>query len=195
MDEYKRRRKRRSRYYTGEDRKRCLKQTQSWRLIVVSGLFFRQLFQKQIANHHLLLKRFFHLEFFRLTKAVKGVGKKNDLVALETNMRPPGGYTPDLINFSQSVNSYQIYGDVMAFNENRQDLSMKKYFAACASRRDFVWYKHSDQEVFDKYYGKLCNYGHYPYVLSGAMGDRFFMVKLDTLEEVAEFKEFTEARK
>ena len=33
-------------------------------------------------------KRFFHLEFFRLTKRVKGVGKTGDLVALETNMRP-----------------------------------------------------------------------------------------------------------
>ena len=139
-------------------------------------------------------KRFFHLEFFRLTKAVKGVGEKNDLVALETNMRPPGGYTPDLINFSQSVNSYQIYGDVMAFNENRQDLSMKKYYAACASRRDFVWYKHSDQEVFDRYYGKLCNYGHYPYVLSGAMGNKYFMAKFDTLEEVEVFQEFVEVR-
>ena len=60
-------------------------------------------------------QRFFHLEFFRLTEDVKNVGKKDDIVALETNMRPAGGYTPDLINFSQSVNCYQIYADVMAF--------------------------------------------------------------------------------
>ncbi len=139
-------------------------------------------------------RRFFHLEFFRLTKNVKGVGKKNELVALETNMRPPGGFTPDLINFSQSVSTYQIYADVVAFNENRQDMTMKKYYAACASRRDWAWYKHNDQEIFDKYYGKLCNYGRYPYVLSGAMGDKFFMVKLETLEEVDEFREFTESR-
>ncbi len=139
-------------------------------------------------------RRFFHLEFFRLTKNVKGVGKKNELVALETNVRPPGGFTPDLINFSQSVSTYQIYADVVAFNENRQDMTMKKYYAACASRRDWAWYKHNDQEIFDKYYGKLCNYGRYPYVLSGAMGDKFFMVKLETLEEVDEFKEFAESR-
>ena len=139
-------------------------------------------------------RRFFHLEFFRLTKNVKGVGKINDLVALETNMRPPGGFTPDLINFSQSVNTYQIYADVAAFNENRQDMTTKKYYAACASRRDFAWYKHGDQEIFEKYKGQLCNFGRYPYVLSGAMGDRFFMVKLETLEEVNQFKEFTESR-
>ena len=139
-------------------------------------------------------KRFFHLEFFRLTEDVKGVGKVNDLVALETNMRPPGGFTPDLINFSQSVNTYQIYADVQAFNENRQDMSYQKYYAACASRRDWSGYKHSDHDVLTKYYGKICNYGRYPYVLSGAMGDRFFMAKFDTLEEVQEFKEYAETR-
>ena len=139
-------------------------------------------------------KRFFHLEFFRLTKAVKGVGKKGDIVALETNMRPAGGYTPDLINFSQSVNCYQIYADVIAFNENQQDMSMPKYFAACASRRDWVSYRNSDEDVLSKYQNNICHCGRYPEVLSGAMGNRFFMAKFDTLEEVNEFQEFCETR-
>ena len=139
-------------------------------------------------------KRFFHLEFFRLTEDVAGIGKKNSIVALETNMRPAGGYTPDLINFSQSVNCYQIYADVMAFNENQQDMSMEKYFAACASRRDWVGYLHDDPVVLEKYKNNICNYGRYPDALSSAMGNRFFMAKFDTLEEVNEFQEFCEAR-
>lgn len=139
-------------------------------------------------------KRFFHLEFFRLNKAVKNVGKKGDIVALETNMRPAGGFTPDLINFSQSVNTYQIWADIMAFNENRQDNSMTKYYAACASRRNGVWYEHSDSEILMKYRNQLSAEGYYPYVLSGAMGDRFFMAKLNTLNEVEEFREFVEKR-
>ena len=140
-------------------------------------------------------KRFFHLEFFRLTKDVPNVGKKNDVVALETNMRPAGGFTPDLINFSQSVNCYQIYADVMAFNENKQDLNMPKYFAACASRRDWVSYANDDNAVFEKYRNNICSAGRYPDVLSGAMGNRFFMAKFDTLKEVEEFQEFCEARR
>ena len=140
-------------------------------------------------------KRFFHLEFFRLTKDVPNVGKINDIVALETNMRPAGGYTPDLINFSQSVNCYQIYADVMAFNENRQDMNMPKYFAACASRRDWVSYANDDNAVFEKYRNNICSAGRYPDVLSGAMGNRFFMAKFDTLKEVEEFQEFCEARR
>ena len=139
-------------------------------------------------------KRFFHLEFFRLTKDVPNVGKVSDIVALETNMRPAGGYTPDLINFSQSVSCYQIYADVMAFNENRQDMSLPKYYAACASRRDWVSYANDDNAVLDKYRNNICANGRYPDVLSSAMGNRFFMAKFDTLEEVQEFQKFCEAR-
>ena len=140
-------------------------------------------------------KRFFHLEFFRLTKDVKGVGKIKDLVALETNMRPAGGFTPDLINFSQSVSTYQIYGDIIAFNENRQNMNLDKYYAACASRRDCSQYEHSDEEVLKEYAGKICNHGRYPDALSSAMGNKFFMAKFETLEEVEQFKKYCETRK
>ena len=139
-------------------------------------------------------KRFFHLEFFRLTKRVKGVGKIGDLVALETNMRPAGGFTPDLINFSQSISTYQLYGDVMAYNENRQKMDYEKFFAACASRRDGVHYEHGDVDILEHFYGKVCNYGRYPNVLSGAMGNRFFMAKFEDMEQVEEFQKYSEAR-
>ena len=139
-------------------------------------------------------RKFFHLEFFRLTKRVKGIGKTGDLVALETNMRPAGGFTPDLINFSQSISTYQLYGDVMAYNENRQKMDYEKYYAACASRRDGVNYEHSDVDVLEHFYGKVCNYGRYPNVLSGAMGNRFFMAKFESLDQVNEFQNYCETR-
>jgi len=140
-------------------------------------------------------QRFFHLEFFRLDQTIKGLGSKNDIVALETNMRPAGGFTPDLLNYSQSVNCYQIYADIMAFNENKQDLETPKYFAACASRRNASNYIHSDQEVLDKYHNNICNHGNYPEALSSAMGDRFFMARFTNLDEVMQFKDYVEMRK
>lgn len=139
-------------------------------------------------------KKFFHLEFFRLTENIPNLGKINDLVALETNMRPAGGYTPDLINFSQSVNCYQIYADVMAFNSNNQNMSMEKYYAACASRRDDIYYVHDDEAVLERYKNNICSNDRYPDVLSDVMGNRFFMAKFDTLEEVNEFRKYCETR-
>lgn len=140
-------------------------------------------------------QRFFHLEFFRLTEDAKGVGKAGDVVPLETNMRPAGGYTPDLINFANSTNVYQIYADVMAFDENRQKDEFEHYYAAVASRRDDVQYLHSDSEVLEKYRNVICHHGRYADVFSGAMGNRFFMAKLKTMEELEEFRDFTEARR
>ena len=51
-------------------------------------------------------RRFVHLEFFRLTREMKGLGKVGDYAGLEVNMRPPGGYTPDMINFAHSASFY-----------------------------------------------------------------------------------------
>lgn len=139
-------------------------------------------------------KRFFHLEFFRLTQDVKGLAKKGEIVALETNMRPAGGYTPDLINYANSVNCYKIWADVMAFDENRQDLSKEKFYACCASRRFESNYAHSDTDVLTKYKNQICNFGVYPKVFSGAMGDKFYMAKFKTLDELKEFADYVALR-
>lgn len=149
---------------------------------------------KKVVKAFNVQKRFFHMEFFRLTQDIPNVGKVGDVIPLETNMRPAGGYTPDLINFANSINCYQVYADVMAFDENRQDMSLTHYYAACASRRDEHKYVHSDEDILNKYYGKLCAHGRYPKVLSGAMGDRYFMAKFDNMDEVDEYRDYCEAQ-
>ena len=47
--------------------------------------------------------RFVHFEFFRLLKDHDGMGKKGDVVALEVNMRPCGGFSPDMMNYANST--------------------------------------------------------------------------------------------
>src|SRR5699024_3773633 len=45
-----------------------------------------------------LKSRFIHLEFFVLNEDQEGLGKKGDVLGLEVNMRPAGGYTPEMYN-------------------------------------------------------------------------------------------------
>ena len=45
--------------------------------------------------------RFFHLEFFRLKTAKPSLGNAGDILGLEVNMRPCGGFTPDMINLGR----------------------------------------------------------------------------------------------
>ena len=72
--------------------------------------------------------RFVHFEFFRLTKDQEGLGKKGDVVALEVNMRPCGGFTPDMINFANSTNVYKIWADMIAFGST--EMPVGEHFTA-----------------------------------------------------------------
>ncbi len=134
--------------------------------------------------------RYFHLEFFRLTKDKHGLGKSGDIVALEVNMRPPGGYTPDIINFGQSVDTYQIYADVICYNEIKNvKLDYPKYYCMYASRRDNKKYTYPASLITDKYKNNITMHGRMSEALSGAMGNEYFIAKFEDLDQMMEFKE------
>ncbi len=132
--------------------------------------------------------RYFHLEFFRLTKEKKGLGKQGDIVALEVNMRPPGGVTPDMINYGQSVDTYQIYADMITYDKIvHVRLDHPKYYCCYAARRDRLRYQYSYAEIQSKYEGHLMMHDRMSDVLSGALGNEYFIAKFDTLDDVHEF--------
>lgn len=134
--------------------------------------------------------RYFHLEFFRLSKAKKGLGKAGDIVALEVNMRPPGGYTPDMINYAQSVDTYQIYADIICYDEIKNvDLTHPKYYCMYAARRDRYSYKYTSQDILKKYSSSILMHERMSEVLSGAMGNEFFIAKFLDYDEMMQFEE------
>ena len=138
--------------------------------------------------------RFVHFEFFRLTQARKNLGNVGDFVGLEVNMRPAGGYTPDMMDYAHNTDVYEIWAEMVAFNERRlPDLGGDR-FCAYASRRDIHSYVHSHEEILEKYGScmKMCE--RMPDVLSGAMGNQMYTAILDTLEEVEEYNEFIHAK-
>lgn len=134
--------------------------------------------------------RYFHLEFFRLKHDKHGLGKAGDIVALEVNMRPPGGFTPDMINFAQSVDTYQIYADIICYNEIRNvNLNHPKYYCIYAARRDRYSYKHSTNEIINLYKNCICMHERMSDVLSAAMGNEFFIAKFSNFDDMMKFKD------
>ncbi|MDE5561369.1 MAG: hypothetical protein K2J00_06190 [Bacteroidaceae bacterium] len=131
--------------------------------------------------------RFVHLEFFRLSRAHRGLGNKGDFVALEVNMRPGGGYTPDMINYAHSVNVYQIWGDMIAFNCRRQPDTNDDYFCVYAGRRSRVEYHMSDAGIMDKYAYAIQMAPDIDKALAPAMGDHAYIARFRTEEERDEF--------
>ena len=131
--------------------------------------------------------RFFHLEFFRLTEAKPNLGEVGDIVALEVNMRPAGGWTPDMYNYANSVDVYSIWADMVVYDKTYVDLTKQKYFCAYASRRYGKPYAHSVEEIEQRFGSKIVLNEEIPDSLSGAMGNHMWTAKLDDEAEKDEF--------
>ena len=131
--------------------------------------------------------RFFHLEFFKLEKDIKGLGKKGEYIGLEVNMRVPGGYTPDMINFAYSVDIYQIWADVMTFDKQVHEYNYPKHYCCYTGRRDNVWYEYDYYKIIEKYKDHIKFEHRMPDALAQAMGNYFVMANFDNLDDLKEF--------
>ena len=134
--------------------------------------------------------RFVHFEFFRLTQARKNLGEVGDFVGLEVNMRPAGGYTPDMIDFAHSCDVYKIWADMVTSDKLLADAQGEQYWCAFASRKDMHTYEHSHEEVLAKYGSRMVMCERMPDALSAAMGNQMYTALFDTEEEVLEFGAF-----
>ncbi|MGN0397228.1 MAG: acetyl-CoA carboxylase biotin carboxylase subunit family protein [Candidatus Fimimorpha sp.] len=136
--------------------------------------------------------RFVHMEFFRLTEAKAGIGEVGDFVGLEVNMRPAGGYTPDMFNYAGSLDVYQIWADMVAKQHSDVDQNQRKYFCVYAGRRDGKRYRHSDEEVMRVYGSRIVMKERIPGILSGAMGNQMYTAKVDSKQDVDDFIRFVQ---
>ena len=136
-----------------------------------------------------ITNRFVHLEFFQLDRDREGLGKKGDYVGLEVNMRPPGGYTPDMMNFAHSTDVYQIWADMVAFNERRKPQG-EQYYCAYAGRRDGRAYRHSHDDIMARYGHCMCMAERVPAALADDLCDMAYIVRLKHKNEIQPFFDF-----
>ena len=137
-------------------------------------------------------RRFVHLEFFRLTKARNGLGRVGDFVALEVNMRPAGGYTPDMMDFAHFTDVYQIYADMVAYDERRVPESPCHAYCVYASRKDGHTYARTHEEIMAVYGARMMMQEEMPPMNWPQMGRYMYTARLDTFEEAQAFIEFVQ---
>ena len=130
--------------------------------------------------------RFVHFEFFRLTQDQEGLGKKGQIMALEVNMRPCGGFTPDMINFAHSTNVYKIWADMIAYDSSMMPVG-EHNFCGFVGRRDGKNFKLSHDELMAKYGKQMKMVDRIPDALSGAMGNQMYVANFPTEEEMTAF--------
>ena len=130
--------------------------------------------------------RFVHFEFFRLTQDQEGLGKKGDIMALEVNMRPCGGFSPDMMNYANSTDVYKIWADMIAFDRSTMPEG-EHAFCAFAGRRDGKNFVMDHDAIMAKYGAQMKMVDRIPDALSGAMGNKMYVATFPTQEALDDF--------
>ena len=129
--------------------------------------------------------RFVHFEFFRLNSN-QHIGKKGEVVALEVNMRPSGGISPDMMNYANSTDIYKIWADVLAYGSTLVSCG-EKYYCGFAGRRAGKEFKYSEQDIIDMYKSNIKAVGRVPEVLAPIMGNLMFLANFKEKSGLDEF--------
>jgi hypothetical protein len=120
--------------------------------------------------------RFFHIEFFRLADG--------GLRALEVNVRPPGGFTTDMMNFATDGDVYRLWARIVTGQPLPAEPLTRKFHVAHASRRYHLRYALAHEALLARL-GALCVlHTEMAAALSGAMGDYVYLLRTADLAEL-----------
>jgi len=128
-------------------------------------------------------ERFFHFEFFRQ----KDTG---DLLALEVNMRPPGGLTTDMFNYACDIDIYNAWASIMAGKGFPYPDYTHKYYCCYASRKPNRSYAHTEQEILSRFGDRIRHHEQINGVFSAALGNYGYLVRSPELDEVLSIARF-----
>ncbi|MDD5209084.1 MAG: ATP-grasp domain-containing protein [Elusimicrobiales bacterium] len=130
---------------------------------------------RKLADAFKVRERFFHFEFFRR--------KDGTLCALEVNIRPPGGFTVDMFNYSCDMDVYALWARVMTGAPVIFDYK-RKYFCCYIGRKNRLDYKRSHEEVMNGLGDIIVQHQELAPVLARAMGDYGYIVRAEKLDAV-----------
>jgi len=120
--------------------------------------------------------RFFHLEFFRQEPG-------DSLVALEVNMRPPGGLTTDMWNYANDIDLYREWANVVVHNRFEAVWS-RPYFCGYIGRKYSKRYTHGHDEVLSELGGLLVHHEPMNSIFRQAIGDYGYLVRSPNEDEI-----------
>ena len=121
-------------------------------------------------------ERFFHFEYFRQHDT-------GDLLALEVNMRPPGGLTTDMFNYACDIDVYNAWASIIAGKGYPYPDYTHKYHCCYVGRKSNRSYAHSEQEILSCYGDKISHHEAISGVFSAALGNYGYLVRSPELDE------------
>lgn len=141
---------------------------------------------ERLIHAYNIKSRFFHTEYFCLTQDKPGLGKKGDYIGLEVNMRPPGGYMLDMVNYAQDTNIFMVYAR-MCMHKQAVINEHPIYYCVHVGKRDIYSYQYTDAQIQQKYNKHIVMHERMPQVLEAAMGNEFYVARFTNKEEMISF--------
>jgi hypothetical protein len=121
-----------------------------------------------------LRSRWFHLEFFRLPD--------DSFMALEANLRPPGGFMTDMMNYACDMDVYRLWARVVTGDPVKDFRYAPRYHVCHVARRAGRPYRHSHEEVVSKLGPTLLQHqDSLPSVYQAAMGTEMYLTRHEDL--------------
>jgi ATP-grasp domain len=142
---------------------------------------------RKILNAFDVRERFFHIELFQ-------AAKDGRIIALEVNMRPPGAWITDAMNYAYDADVYAIWAD-MVVKDAKPERREGKYFAGYASRKDHIDYRHDHAAVLAAFGDRIVHHQRVEEVFSKAMGDYAYQLRAKELPDLRAAIDFIHAVK
>ena len=126
-------------------------------------------------------ERFFHFEFFRTSSG--------QLIALEVNLRPPGGLTTDMFNYSNDIDIYGEWAHIIVHNKFTSEYT-RPYHCCFIGRKLNRTYRYRHEDVLQELGPNLVHHESINGVFSQALGDYGYIVRSPDLNDIIEMVNF-----
>jgi hypothetical protein len=127
-------------------------------------------------------ERFFHFEFFRSDRDQR-------IIALEVNMRPPGGLTTDMFNFANNIDIYREWANVVVHNRFTANYA-RPYHCCYISRKSSKRYTHTHDEIMAVFGDCILHHETISGIFSAALGDYGYLARSPNLDEIIAIADF-----
>ena len=113
--------------------------------------------------------------------------------ALEINVRPPGGYSMDMMNYSADIDLYRAWARLVVHGENELDYE-RKHHVAHVGRREGERYRLNHDQIVKDLPVKFVHHPPMPHLWRPVMGDQVYLIGDPDLETLKRGIEMIEAR-
>ena len=127
-------------------------------------------------------ERFFHIEFF-LRDA------DQIWVALEMNMRPPGGPMMDVFNYANDIDLYEQWANVIGYNTFTAAYT-RPYHCAFVGRKQYHQHQHTLADILATYGHLIVHHEPIAPAFARAMGNYAYLLRAPDLADVQQAIDF-----